>query len=70
MVPEPGVLREPKDIPIQDADDLVIDIVTDHMIAFDESSTDVLEIFGPGGWGDKKRVEVNERKFGRQTVRS
>ena len=32
------------------------------MIDFDVSSTDVLEIFAVTG-GDKKRVEVNERKM-------
>ena len=42
--------------------DLVIDVLTDQMINFDESSTDALEIFAVTG-GEKKRVEVNERKM-------
>ena len=62
MVPGPSVLLEPEDIPTHDADDLVIEIVTDQTIDFDESSTDALEIFAATG-GDKKRVEANERKM-------
>ena len=60
IMPEPSVLPEPEDVPIPDADDLVIEILTDQMIDFDESSTDVLGIFAVTG-GDKKRVEVSER---------
>ena len=55
-------MPEPEDIPIQDADDLIIEVLTDQMINFDESSTDALEIFAVTG-GEKKRVEVNERKM-------
>ena len=47
MVPEPSVLPEPEEVPIPDADDLVIEILIDQMVAFDESSTDVLEISFP-----------------------
>ena len=61
-VPEPRVLPEPEDVPIPDADDLVIGILTDQMINFDDSSTEVLEIFAVTS-RDKKRVEVNERKM-------
>ena len=60
MVPGPHVLPEAEDIPIPDADDSVIDFLTDHMTDFDESSTDALEIFVVIG-GDKKHVEVTER---------
>ena len=62
MVPEPTVLLETGDVPIPDADDLVIEILTVQMIDFDESSTDVLGIFAVSD-GDKKRVKVNERKM-------
>ena len=62
MVPEPRVLTEPQDIPIPDAKDLVIELLTDQMLDFDESATDVLDIFAVTG-RDKKRVEVNERKM-------
>ena len=62
MVPEQSVLHEPEDVPIPEADDLVIEIFTEKMIAFDESSTDVLEIFAVTG-ADKRRVEVNEKKM-------
>ena len=61
MMPEPSVLPEPEDVPIPD-EDLVIEILADQMIDFDESSTDVLEIFAVPR-GDKKRVEVNERRM-------
>ena len=61
-VPEPSVLLEPEDVSTPDADDLVIEILTDQVIDFDESSTDVLEIFAETG-EDKKRVEFNERKM-------
>ena len=44
------------------AGDLVIETLTDQMINFDESSPDVLDIFAVTG-GDKKRVEVDERKM-------
>ena len=47
---------------IPDAGDLVIEILTDQMMDFDESWTDALEIFAVTG-GDKKRAEVNERKM-------
>ena len=40
---------------------MVIEILTDQMIDFDGSSTDVLEIFAVTG-GDKKRVEANDGK--------
>ena len=60
VVPGPHVLPEAEDIPIPDADDSVIDFLTDHMTDFDESSTDALEIFVVIG-GDKKHVEVTER---------
>ena len=43
------------DVPIPDAD-------ADQMIDFDESSTDVLQIFAVTG-GEKKRVEVDVRKI-------
>ena len=62
MVPEPSVVPEPEDIPIPDADDLVIKILIDQMLDSDESSTDALEIFA-ATVGDQKRVEVNERKM-------
>ena len=62
LVPEPSVLLEPEDIPIPDTDDLVIDILTDQMIDFDERSTDALELSAVT-CGDKKRVEVDERKM-------
>ena len=62
MVAEPSVLLGQEDVPTPDADYLVIEIMTDQMIDFDESSTDVLEIFAVTG-GDKKRVEVNERNM-------
>ena len=62
MVPEPSVLLEPEDVPIPDADDQVIEIWADQMIDLDASSTDVLEIVAVTG-GDKKRVEVDERKI-------
>ena len=61
-MPEPSVVPEPEDIPIPDADDLVIKILIDQMIDSDESSTDALEIFA-ATVGDQKRVEVNERKM-------
>ena len=57
MVPEPSVLPEPEDVPIPDTGGLVIDILTDQTIDFDESSTDVLKIFAVMG-GDKQRVEI------------
>ena len=60
-MPEPSVLIQPKDFPIPDGDYMVIEILTDQMIDFDESSTDVLEIFVVIG-GDKKRVEANDGK--------
>ena len=60
MVPEPRVVLDPEDNPIPDADDLVIEILTDQVIDFDESSTDALKIFVATG-GDKKSVGVNER---------
>ena len=62
MVREPSILPEPEDVPIRSVDDLVIENLTDQTIHFDESSTDVLEIFAVTG-GDKKRVEDNERKM-------
>ena len=62
VVPEPSVLLEPEDIPIPDTDDLVIDILTGQMIDFDERSTDALELSAVT-CGDKKRVEVDERKM-------
>ena len=62
MVPEPSNLPEPEDLPIPGAEHLVSEILTDQMIDFDESSTDVLVIFAMTG-GDKKRVEVNERNM-------
>ena len=62
MMPEPSVPLEPEDIPIPDADDLVIEILTDEMFVFDESSAEPLEIFAVTG-GEKKRVEVNEKKM-------
>ena len=61
-MPEPSVLLEPEDVPVPDADDLVIEILTDQTIDFGESLTDVLEIFAVTG-EDKKRVEVDERKM-------
>ena len=61
-MPEPSVVPEPEDIPIPDADDLVIKILIDQMIDSDGSSTDALEIFA-ATVGDQKRVEVNERKM-------
>ena len=36
MVPESSVLSEPEDGPIPDADDLVIEMLTDQMVDFDE----------------------------------
>ena len=63
MVPEPSNLPEPEDLPIPGAEHLVSEILTDQMIDFDESSTDVLVIFAMTG-GDKKRVEVNEEYDG------
>ena len=62
MVPEPSTVPEPEDIPIQDADDSIIEMFTDQMINLDESSTETLENFAVTG-GKKKRVEVNERKM-------
>ena len=59
MLPDPSVQLDSKDVPIPDADDLVIEILTDHVIDFDASSTDMLEIFAVTG-GDK---EVDERKM-------
>ena len=56
MVPETSVLLEPEDVPIPDADDLVIEILTEQM---NESSKDVLEIFAAT---DKKRGEVNREE--------
>ena len=53
MVLEPSMVLEPEDIPIPDADDLVIEILTGQMIDFDESATDVLENFAVTG-GDKR----------------
>ena len=55
VVPEPSVLLEPEDIPIPDTDDLVIDILTDQMIDFDERSTGAPELSAVT-CGDKKRV--------------
>ena len=69
MVPEPSVLPEPEDVLIPDADDLVIEILTDQTIDIDDSSTDVLNIFAVTG-GNKKRVEVNERKMTERTRNS
>ena len=54
MVPEPTVLLEPEDVPIPDADDLVIALLADQMVDVDESSTIVLETFVATG-GDNKR---------------
>ena len=62
MMPGPSVLLEPECNPIPDADALVIEILTDQMIDFGGSSTDALDIFAVTG-GDKKRVEVDERKM-------
>ena len=62
MVSEPSVQPGPEDVLTAGADDLVIDLLTDQMIDVAESSTDVLEIFAVTG-GDKKRVEVDERKM-------
>ena len=45
MVPEPSVLLEPEYVTIPGVDDLVIEILTDQMIDFDESSTDVLRFW-------------------------
>ena len=61
MVLEPRIVPGPEDIPIPDAYDLVIEDLTDQMIDFDESATDVVEICAVTG-GDKTRVKVNERK--------
>ena len=62
MVLEPCTVLEPEDIPIPDADDLVIEILTDQMIDLDESmSGTLLEIFAVTG-GDKKRVEVMDEE--------
>ena len=49
MMPEPSVLLEPEDILNPDADDLVIEILTDEMFDFDESSAEALEIFAVTG---------------------
>ena len=62
VVPEPSTVPEPEDISIPDADDLIIEMFTDQMINFDESSTETLENFAVTG-GKKKRVDVNERKM-------
>ena len=62
MVLEQTSVHEPEDILIPDADDLVIEILTDQMIDLDESAANVLEIFAVTG-GDKKRVKVMERKM-------
>ena len=40
MVAEPSVLLESEDVPIPDADDFVIEILTDHKVDFDEISSD------------------------------
>ena len=61
MVPEPSDLPEPEDIPIPDADDLVNDILH-QMVDFDESLTDVLQIFAVTGV-ENKHVDVDERKM-------
>ena len=61
MVLEPRTVFGPEGIPIPDAYDLVIEVLTDQMIDFDESAMDVLETCAVTG-GDKTRVEVNERK--------
>ena len=53
VMPEPCVLLEQEDITIPDAEDVVIEIKTDQMIDFDESSADALEIFAVAG-GDKE----------------
>ena len=53
MVPEPRVLPEPEGVPIPGADDLVIEILTDQMVDFDNASTDVLEIFAVSGEGQE-----------------
>ena len=51
MVPQPNIVLEqslvpePEDIPIPDADDLVIAILTDQLIDFDENDKDALEIY-------------------------
>ena len=34
----PSMVLEPEEIPVPDADDLVIEILTDHMVDFDESA--------------------------------
>ena len=59
-VPEPIFAPKLEDIRIPDVDDVVIDILTDQVIDFDERSTEALAIFVVTG-GDKKSVEVNER---------
>ena len=41
MVAEPSVLPEKEDVPVPDADDLVIEILTEQVIDLNESSTDV-----------------------------
>ena len=56
MLPERIFLLESEDVPIPDVDDQVIEILTEQMIDFDESSADVLGIFAV-------RVEVYERKM-------
>ena len=55
------MVLEPEDLPIPDADDLVIEVLTDQMIDFDENEKDALEIYAVVG-GTDNRVEVNERK--------
>ena len=46
MAPGPSIVPVPEAIPIPDAaDDLVIEILPDQMIDFDECATGVLEIF-------------------------
>ena len=62
MVLGPSALPEREDIPTTVSDGLVIEILTDQMVDFDESSTDLLEIFTVTG-GDKKRDDVNEKKM-------
>ena len=57
--PESYDLVETEDVSIPDVDVLIIEILTDQMINFDESSTDILEIFHVTK-GIKKRFEVKE----------
>ena len=61
MVSEQCMVLEPEDLPIPDADGLVIEVLTDQMIDFVENEKDALEIYAVVG-GTNNRVEVNERK--------